>query len=302
MPIYLPPISRRRFLGRAALVAAGLAVAPRLLAAEKPTGENFWALFSDPHIAADQSLVHLNANMAGHLKAVVKEVVSLPERPVGVLVNGDCAYNSGESADYATFTDLLEPLRSAQMPIHVTLGNHDNRERFWSSIQSEKAAKRPLADRQAMMLPSAKVNWFMLDSLDQTLLTPGVLGKEQLDWLAKTLDANPDKPAIVMVHHNPGLTEKAPGLKDTAALFEVIRPRKQVKAYFFGHTHVWSVTQDSSGIHLINLPPVAYLFKEGTPNGWVRATVASDSMKLELRCLDTAHKAHGQINELKWRA
>ena len=109
-------------------------------------------------------------------------------------------------------------------------------------------------------------------------------------------------PAIVMLHHNPGLTENVPGLKDTAALLEVIRPRKQVKAYFFGHTHAWGVTQDESGIHFINLPPTAYLFAAGKPSGWVRATAAKDGMKLELRCLDTKHPQHGEVKDLKWRA
>ncbi|HEX4263192.1 MAG TPA: metallophosphoesterase [Verrucomicrobiae bacterium] len=302
MPIYLPPISRRGFLRRTVAATAALALGPNLFAEEKPLDENFWALFSDPHIAADRSLVHLNVNMTGHLESVVREVTALPTRPVGVLVNGDCAYNSGEKSDYAAVADLLKPLRAAQMPVHLTLGNHDNREHFWDALKTEKAAHRPLADKQTMMLSTPQVNWFVLDSLEQTLATPGLLGKEQLDWLAKTLDANTDKPALVMVHHNPGLSDTVPGLKDFYALFEVIRPRKQVKAYFFGHTHAWSVTQDDSGLYLVNLPPIAYVFKEGKPSGWVRAMLAREGMKLELRCLDTTDKAHGEVKELKWRA
>jgi hypothetical protein len=128
-----------------------------------------------------------------------------------------------------------------------------------------------------------------------------LLGQEQLNWLAQALDAEPNTPALVLVHHNPGITGGNMGLKDTLALFEVIRPRKQVKAYIFGHTHHWQVEQETSGLHLINLPPVAYVFREADPSGWVHATVASGSLRLELRCLDTAHKAHGQIAELKWR-
>jgi len=69
---------------------------------------------------------------------------------------------------------------------------------------------------------------------------------------AATLDANSKKPALVLVHHNPGLTGNL-GLKDTAAFLEIIRPRRQVKAYIYGHTHTWRVEKDSSGIHLINL-------------------------------------------------
>jgi 3',5'-cyclic AMP phosphodiesterase CpdA len=299
MPIYLPPLSRREFLRRSALAAAGLALSPQLLAAETKPDEDFWALFSDPHIAADRALVHNDVNMADHLDAVVREASGLPVRPAAIFVNGDCAFNSGEKDDYGTFTRALAPLR--QTPIHITLGNHDNRERFWDAFAMDKSAKRPVADKQAFMVSGAKVNWFVLDSLDQTLSTPGVLGKPQLDWLAGVLDANATKPALVMLHHNPGMTENVPGLKDTAALLDVIRPRKQVKAYFFGHTHAWSVTPDDSGIHFINLPPTSYLFKEGKPSGWVRATAVADGMKLELRCLDMKHPQHGEVKELKWR-
>ena len=91
------------------------------------------------------------------------------------------------------------------------------------------------------------------------------------------------------------------GLKDTIPFLEVIRPRNQVKAYIFGHTHHWSVEQDSSGIHFINLPPVSYVFREGEPSGWVRATLNKSGMKLELRCVDQYHKAHGQTFDLAWR-
>jgi 3',5'-cyclic-AMP phosphodiesterase len=298
MPIYLPPISRRGFLRRTALAAAGLAAGPGLLAAEKRRDQDFWALFSDPHIAADPATEHVNVNMTDHLESVVQEVAALPARPAGIFVNGDCAFSSGEKPDYAAVTKLLKPLASA--PIYLTLGNHDNREHFWDVIKV--ARKRPVPDRQTLMVSAPQVNWFVLDSLDQTLSTPGLLGKPQLDWLAKSLDEHADKPALVMLHHNPGFTERAPGLKDTFPFLEVIRPRKHVKAYLFGHTHTWNVTRDESGIHFINLPPTSYPFQEGRPCGWVRATIASNGIKLELRCVDTRHPQHGEVKELKWRA
>lgn len=91
------------------------------------------------------------------------------------------------------------------------------------------------------------------------------------------------------------------GLKDTLALLEVIRARKQVKAYIYGHTHHWSVDQDGSGIHFINLPPVGYVFQEGEPSGWVHANLGDHGMTVELRCVNPAHKAHGQQFNLRWR-
>jgi Icc protein len=302
MPIHLSAISRRQFLVRSLAGGAALALSPSLLAAARRTDPNSWALLADTHLAADPKRVARGINMTDHFTKVSRELLALPRRPAGVFIVGDCAFNSGEVADYAHMTDLLGPIRKGEMPVHLALGNHDNRERFWKALQGEKAAKRPLADRQVALLRTPMANWFVLDSLEKTLSTPGLLGQEQLEWLANTLDANRKKPALVLIHHNPGTMAKVNGLKDTAALFEVIRPRQQVKAFIFGHTHAWQVEQDTSGIHLINLPPVAYIFREGDPAGWVHAKLERKGIQLELRCVDPAHKAHSQIVKLSWRA
>lgn len=240
-------------------------------------------------------------NMTDHLTAVSKELLELPKRPAGVFVTGDCAYNSGQAGDYTTLADLVTPIRRGQMPIHIAVGNHDNRDRFWEAFEDQKAARRPLVDKQAALLRTSRVNWFMLDSLEKTLSTPGLLGKDQLDWLARALDANQRKPAVVLVHHNPGLEGGNMGLKDTLAFLEVIRPRRQVKAYFYGHTHSWSVQEDASGIHFINLPAVAYVFRAGDAAGWVHAQIERKGMRLEFRSVDPSHKDHGKVVDLEWR-
>ena len=206
MPIHLPPISRRQFLARSIAAGAGLLLSRDLFAATKKTDPDFWALLSDTHLAADQKQLGNGINMAEHFKQVSLDLLSLSKRPSGVFITGDCAFNRGEMGDYATLTQMLEPMRKEGMPIHLALGNHDHRERFWQALQEENAAKRPLADRQVALLETRHANWFILDSLETTLSTPGLLGREQLDWLAATLDANTKKPALVLVHHNPGLT------------------------------------------------------------------------------------------------
>jgi Icc protein len=300
MPVYLAPVSRRKFLARSVAGAAGLALGKPLLADSKATNPDFWALMADPHLAADRTLVERAVNMSQNFAKVSSELLGCPERPAGVFITGDCAFNSGETGDYANLTKTLEPIREAGTPIHLALGNHDNRERFWEVLHEEKAAKRPLDDKQMALLKTPRANWFILDSLEKTLSTPGLLGREQLDWLASSLDANPNKPALILIHHNPWISGNF-GLKDSGALFEVIRPRPQVKAYIYGHTHAWRVHQDSSGIHLINLPPVSYVFHDGDPSGWVKMNLKPDGMRLELRCVDQAHNAHGQIVHLNWR-
>lgn len=301
MPIHLPPISRRRFIRATVAAAGGLTLHSKLQAAGPGPAEQSWALLSDPHLAADRSLLCRGVNMTRHFEIVSHELIQLGTVPEGILMTGDCAYNTGEIADYSLLTELLKPLRLHGMPIHLTLGNHDNRQRFWDVFQKEKAAARPVADRQAAMLPQGLFNWYVLDSLETTQSTPGLLGPEQLHWLAKALDENPHTPALVALHHNPGLNGGNLGLKDTLALLEVLRPRRQVKAYIYGHTHNWKVETEASGIHLVNLPPVSYVFRDGEPSGWVHATIGATSMQLELRSVDPTHKAHGQKVRLAWR-
>jgi Icc protein len=302
MPIHLSPLSRRQFLTRSLVLGSVLAAAPRLLAAGRRPDPHSWALLADTHIPADRTLVSRGVNMARHFETATEQLLGLARPPAGVLIAGDLAHNTGQAGDYATLGQLLEPIRKSGLPIHLALGNHDHRERFWEGMAGEKRRKRPHADRQTALVRSSRVTWLVLDSLEATNSTPGLLGQPQLEWLAGALDANRSKPAVILVHHNPGVAVNISGLKDTESLFEVIRPRKQVKALIYGHTHRWSVERDASGIHLVNLPPVAYVFREGDPSGWVLATFERNGMRLEFHAIDPAHPANGQVLDLAWRA
>ncbi len=306
MPFTLPPISRRRFLAGA--VAAGTAFVTEglrpPLAWAADADPHALALLADTHIAADRAAVARDVNMADHLTAVGRELAALPERPAAGLIVGDLALKNGQTGDYGTFAELLKPIRATGLPLHLTLGNHDNRDRFAAALADK--GERPAGGRVAEVIATPRANLFLLDTLDQTDVTPGRLGAAQLEWLAKALDAHADKPAIVFGHHDPILAasagHKPSGLLDTAELFKLLEPRRQVMAYVYGHTHVWAVKDHPSGIHLINLPPVAYVFTAGQPSGWVHAALRPDGIRLEMRCLDKTHKAHGQVADLKWRA
>lgn len=300
MPIHLPPLSRRSFLRRTLAAGVGLSCTPGLLAEDRRIDANSWVLLADTHIDADPKKINKAVNMTDHLTAVSKEVLNHPTAPAGVFVVGDCAFSQGVPGDYTQFTRLLESIRGNGIPVHLALGNHDHRENFWAGLTAERSVKRPVADRQVAMIGTEMVNWFMLDSLEKTLQTPGALGAEQLKWLGDTLDANASKPAVILVHHNPGL-EGNLGLKDTPLLWEVLRPRKQVKAWVYGHTHNWKISQDDSGIYLVNLPPTSYIFRDGDPAGWVHAIAQRNGMRLKLHSLDPQNKSHGQVVDLKWR-
>jgi 3',5'-cyclic-AMP phosphodiesterase len=306
MPVTLPQLTRREFLKRAALAGVGLGLVgpatPKSYAGlfGKSRDKHTFAFFSDTHIAADAALIHSNVNMADNLAACVCELAAWPVKPATVIVNGDLAFESGLPGDYTMFGKLIEPVR-ALSPIHLSLGNHDERENFWQAFPSDVTKQSFRLHRQATVFASDRANWFLLDSLEVTDAAPGEFGSAQLDWLARELTARPHKPAILVGHHNlqpPGGTT---GLKDSAALEEIFVRHRQVKAFIFGHTHNWHVEPHASGVQLVNLPPTGFVFKEGRPSGWVRATLARDGAEFELRSLDPQHPEQAQMKQLRWR-
>lgn len=265
------------------------------------TDPDLWALLADTHIAADRATVARGINMTDHLIAVGGQVTR-GGGPAGAIIAGDCAYIEGLAGDYATVIGLLEPMRKAGLPIHMLLGNHDHRENFRSALRKNgEPAESPLTDKHVAIIKSRRANFFLLDSLDQVNVTPGRIGEAQLAWLAGALDTNADKPAIVIGHHHPEIGGVKNGILDTAAILEVLVPRRHVKAYIFGHTHVWGTYEHDSGLHLINLPPVAYVFKQGLMSGWVSAALRDNGITLKLRSFDGMHPNEGHTVDLPWR-
>lgn len=299
----LHPLSRRDFLKRIALAGAAAAMAPSAYAGlfGKSRDQHTLAWFSDPHIDANASLIHRNVNMADQLAASIRELASWPVKPAAVIVNGDLALKDGQAGDYATFGKLIEPAR-ALAPMHLTLGNHDQRENFWRAFPQDAGLQKAPPQRQCAVFSVQRANLFLLDSLEDTSQAPGILGEAQFLWLAQALSARPEKPAIIVAHHNLNPRGGTTGLKDSAALEEIFTRFPQIKAFIFGHTHNWEVSQHQTGVHLVNLPPTSYVFNGTRPNGWVRCTLAGDGAEFELRSLDVNHPEHAQVKKLLWRA
>lgn len=302
MPISLLP-NRRRFLATtvaAALAARGLAAAERA-----NIDEARFALLADTHVPTSPETMSTKVNMAANLKSVVEQLAALEKQPSAAMIIGDCAHLEGKVGDYKLLGELLAPLGRCELPLHLCLGNHDHRENCLNAFAPADAPLHAQVERRVVILPGKHANWFLLDSLDLVNKTPGLLGEKQLKWLAESLDAHADKPALIAVHHHltpiPPTEKAVPGLVDTPALLDLTAGRKQVKAIFFGHTHRWGITK-YEGMHLVNLPPVAYVFQEGDPNGWVDCQLTDDKATLTMHCHDHAHRLQGEKFELAWRS
>ncbi|HEX8911610.1 MAG TPA: metallophosphoesterase [Humisphaera sp.] len=315
MPITLPPISRRRFLASSlgAAAAAVLGRRPALgadaAAAPRPVDPHRFLLFSDPHLAADPKAVHRGVAVLDAFERARADALAFGEtRAAGAIVCGDLAFRNGQPGDYATFLAAARPIREAGIPVHLALGNHDDRANFFAAVPAgdrgaAAGAANAVEGRQVTVVETPRADWLILDSLEVTQKSPGMVGPEQRKWLAGALDARRDKPCVVVVHHNPqpAVLPIFTGLRDTAELLAVLLPRRQAKALVFGHTHQWEHHQ-MEGLHLVNLPTTGFPFAAGIATGWVDCALAAGRARLTLRTIDPKHPQQNEVRELAWRA
>jgi 3',5'-cyclic-AMP phosphodiesterase len=300
MPVHLPSLSRRRFV---AALGGALAALPlrHLHAAE--ADEDLVAIFNDTHIGEKQGE---NTKVPLNLKAAIDHLLGLPRRPAAVVINGDLALKDGQPGDYALFARLLEPLRAAGLPVHLTLGNHDERDVFYGVLKNEQPRRPVVVAKHVGVVPLRRANLFLLDSLKATMITQGLVGAEQLTWLGRQLDKHTDRPAIVFSHHNPRLggdpNHFPGGLEDSEPLWKLFAAHRQVKAYVHGHIHHWGLARHE-GVHIVNTPATSYV---GNPQlsttGWTLAKLQPGGMTVTTFTHDPAHPWHQAQHTLGWRA
>ncbi len=307
MPVVLPPITRRQFAKRSiALGGTAIMTSHAFVAADSERAaldQNRVALLADTHISVDPDLIypgtkwpgspvgedeHESVNMAQCLAEAAKSVLARNPRPAHLIVNGDCALSNGKEAEYKEFLRLVEPIRAAGITVHVTIGNHDNRENLWKLLPFLKKEHMGI---QADVIELSHANLVLLDSGRK-----GILGDQQLDWLAKQLDRRTDKPALIFGHFNPYPNRGVrpiKGMRDGPFLLNMLAERKHAIAYFYGHTHEWQYDRRDH-LHLINQPAVSYYFGKGHAHGWVDMKLTEMSADLELHCINPEHKQHGE--------
>jgi Icc protein len=210
------------------------------------------AQLSDPHVSDDDDVAALA------LAAAVRSVAALDPAPGAVLVSGDLAEH-GRAGEYERIRQTLAPL---PMPVHVLVGNHDDRsalrERFpptGASTGDHRSGPLRLvqdvgvgADADAASEDyryATRCGPLRLVGCDTTRpgRDDGEFGADRLAWLEAQLTEDRDTPTIVAMHHLPLLTGipamDALGLPkaDRVALAELIAAHPQVRRIVTGHVH-----------------------------------------------------------------
>lgn len=150
-----------------------------------------------------------------------------------VLLAGDLA-DRGELAAYHHLRELLAPL---PMPVHVTLGNHDDRAAFLSVFGADRD------DPQGRVSTAIDAGGHRIILLDTT--EPGLVGgrlcQGRLDWLRARLDEAQDRPVILVQHHhaNPlSLPVDEIILENAEDYVSVLLGHPEIRQVIAGHVHL----------------------------------------------------------------
>jgi 3',5'-cyclic-AMP phosphodiesterase len=288
-------IDRRGFLKASMGAWAAPLVTSALLRGDSLANAR-WALLSDTHISANTSdsyrgfKPHQNlAKVCGQLKTAKFNAI---------LFNGDLARMEGRRRDYQQFINFVDPLAD-HAPLVMTLGNHDDRSNARDTLTKLSGDRQRIEKKLVTTIESGPFRFVLLDSLFITNIIAGRLGKSQCDWLSASLAENREKPTIVIMHHNP-VGERVGALLDRDRLLEILDGQRQVKALIYGHTHTYRFEQ-RNGLHLINLPAVAYNFANGEAVGWVEANFSLAGADFKLHAIAGETKDDGKTTSVNWR-
>jgi Icc protein len=186
------------------------------------------AHLSDPHLQEGA----LAAGPVSGLRLALGKVLSLEPRPDCVVVTGDLA-DHGLAGEYA---QLAEALDGFPVPVHLVAGNHDRRDALRAAFGG--GPHLGAATRYVVRYPELTV--VVLDS-SVPGRPEGRLGDEQLGWLDGVLGDEPDRPAVLCLHHPPVAVGfpamDAIRLTDGDALADVVARRPNVARVLTGHLH-----------------------------------------------------------------
>lgn len=183
-------------------------------------------------------------------------VAGFTPRPDVVIITGDLT-ECGLEAEYANFSAIVS--RTLSMPVYVIPGNHDRRDNL-RRVLAHMPGVTSDPDFVQYVVEDHPVRLVMLDTLVPGE-SHGTLTAAQLDWLDRTLAAQPSKPTLVGMHHPPFITGLPHmdeiGLLNHAEFRGVIARHRQVERIVCGHHHRPIVGQCSHAIVSIS-PSVAH--------------------------------------------
>lgn len=212
------------------------------------------AQMTDIHIGFDPDAKPEELNRI-RFRETLARLLKAPNEPDMLVLSGDLT----DRGDADSFDKIAAELQQCSFPIYPMVGNHDDREemlRVFPDCPTMEGGFIQYAVEQDGLLI------IMLDTFE-----PGRHGgafcEGRAKWLSVTLEANPDTPTLIFMHHPPvisgiGWMDPGPNEPWMVRMGDAIEGHDQILALHCGHLHRPINTQ-FRGIPLSVTPSVAPL-------------------------------------------
>jgi 3',5'-cyclic-AMP phosphodiesterase len=193
-----------------------------------------FVVMSDLHLVREGE-VSMTLDTAARLEAAVDAVNARYADADFCVLAGDLA-DLGEAEAYGRLKAIISRLT---IPVHITLGNHDDRPVFFEVFGAEQAAETGKVDK---VIDAKGYRIIILDSSEPGRVD-GVLEAAQIDWLTARLGEAMDRPVIVILHHNANALHIA---SDTIRMLEpdafiaALKTHPDIRQVIAGHVHLTS--------------------------------------------------------------
>lgn len=193
------------------------------------------AQITDLHVTTGQDPLNQLRNEQ-RLRQVLRTIHELQPRPTAIIASGDLV-DHGDPAEYA---ELKRILGVSEIPIYYAVGNHDRRQPFLDAFGGPQAP----VDADGYVQYAVDFDGLRMvvcDTLEEGRDRSGFTA-DRANWLAQTLDAAPDTPTIVVMHHPPILSgvrwmDPEPDAPWIGHLAEALLGRDHVRVVLCGHVH-----------------------------------------------------------------
>jgi 3',5'-cyclic AMP phosphodiesterase CpdA len=191
-------------------------------------------LMSDLHLVPEGEL-SMTLDTAARLEIAVETINARYADADFCVLAGDLA-DLGQAEAYRRLQAIIAKLA---IPVHITLGNHDDRPTFLDVFGAELAAATGHVDK---VLDLKGYRIILLDSSEPGRVD-GVLEPGQIDWLKARLAEAADRPVIVVLHHNANALHIGSDdirLLDAAPLIDALKTHDDIRQVIAGHVHLTS--------------------------------------------------------------
>jgi len=224
-----------------------------------------FVVLSDLHVMPPGEL-SMTLDTGARLEQAVDAVIARYGDADFCILAGDLA-DLGQPEAYRYLKTIIARM---PIPVHITLGNHDDRPAFLDVFGEGFTAATGKVDK---VIDAKGYRLILLDSSEPGRVD-GVLEAIQIDWLRARLAEAIDRPVIVVLHHNANalhIESDDIRILEPDAFVAALKTHPHIRQVIAGHVHLTS-TATWHGLAFTTLAGSHYSCTVDQPNVPMRRT------------------------------